>query len=115
MQMVDQMNNGIVRSERKRLMRRFLTMSVGAALLLPAMLLHANDNAFAGRWDLTITSDKGTYPDWMEVTEDHGNPKVRVQLRTGNVHPVDAKMDGSKLIVTVPAPNDAPSQSDPYR
>lgn len=84
---------------------------VGAALLVPAMLLHADDSSFAGRWDLTITSDKGTYPDWMEVMEESGSPKVRVQLRTGNVHPVDAKLDGSKLIVTVPAPNDAPGSA----
>jgi hypothetical protein len=44
----------------------------------------------------------------MEVTDEGGAPKVRVQLRTGNVHPLDAKIDGSKLIVTVPAPADAP-------
>jgi hypothetical protein len=47
----------------------------------------------------------------MEVMEESGDPKVRVQLRTGNVHPVDAKMNGSKLIVTVPAPNDAPGSA----
>ncbi len=80
----------------------------GAALLLSAALLSGKDNPFVGRWDLTITSNGATYPDWIEVTDENGAPKVQVQLRTGNVHPLDAKMEGNKLIVTVPAPNDAP-------
>lgn len=91
--------------------RRLVISGLGAALLLPAILLQAGENPFVGRWDLTITADKDSYPDWMEVTEENGSPKVRVQLRTGNVHPLDAKMDGSRLIVNVPAPNDAPGSS----
>jgi hypothetical protein len=77
-------------------------------LLFGGTLIAAGGNPFLGRWDLTITSSGETYPDWMEVTEENGGPKVRVQLRTGNVHPIEAKMDGSRLIITVPAPNDAP-------
>ncbi len=76
-------------------------------------LLGATDTAFVGRWDLTITSQGATYPDWMEVTDEGDGPKVRVQLRTGNVHPLEAKMAGSKLIVTVPAPADAPGSVPP--
>ncbi len=83
-----------------------------AVLSLGGMSMAAGGNPFLGRWDLTITSNGEVYPDWMEVTEENGNPKVRVQLRTGNVHPLQAKMDGSRLIVTVPPPNDAP-QSGP--
>lgn len=81
---------------------------LGTALLVSAALLGAEDSPFAGRWDLTITSNGATYPDWMEVKDEGGSPKVRVQLRTGNVHPLEARMERSKLIVTVPAPNDAP-------
>ena len=93
-------------------MRRPLpTLIVGVVLLLPPILLQAASNPFVGRWDLTITSDGTSYPDWMEVMEENGSPRVRVQLRTGNVHPLDAKMDGLKLIVTVPAPNDAPGSA----
>ena len=77
-------------------------------LLFAGTLIAAAGNPFLGRWDLTITSNGETYPDWMEVTEENGGPKVRVQLRTGNVHPIEAKMDGSRLLVTVPPPNDAP-------
>ncbi len=80
----------------------------GAALAFSVTLPAAKDNPFAGRWDLTITSNGATYPDWLEVTGDGDAPKVRVQLRTGNVHPLEAKMEGSKLIVTVPPPADAP-------
>jgi len=79
-----------------------------AALLFAGTLIAAGGNPFLGRWDLTITSNGETYPDWMEVTQESGNLKVRVQLRTGNVHPIEAKLDGSRLIVTVPPPNDAP-------
>src|SRR3982750_1179973 len=101
--------NGIPNKEGKRFMSRLsMIAGMGAALLFPAILLQAGGNPFLGRWDLTITSGKDSYPDWMEVTEESGNPKVRVQLRTGNVHPLDAKIEGSRLIVTVPAPNDAP-------
>jgi hypothetical protein len=93
-------------------MKRLLTISsVGAALLFLAILSKAGENPFLGRWDLTITSEKLSYPDWLEVKEENGSPKVQVQLRTGNVHPLEAKMDGSRLIVTVPAPNDAPGSS----
>lgn len=85
-----------------------IVRSTLTGLLLGGTVLAAGGNPFLARWDLTITSNRETYPDWMEVTEESGNPKVRAQLRTGNVHPIEAKMDGSQLIVTVPPPNDAP-------
>lgn len=71
-----------------------------AAVVIP--LLPQKSNPFAGRWDMTVTRGNLSFPSWMEVTEKDGEPQVRVQLRTGNVFPVaGAKMEGSKLIVTV--------------
>jgi hypothetical protein len=93
-------------------MRRLsIILGTGLVLLFTEALLKANANPFLGRWDLTITSKGGTYPDWMEVTEEGGNPKVRVQLRTGNVHPMEAKMDGAKLIVSIPLGSNAPGSA----
>ena len=56
---------------------------------------------FAGRWDLTITTPKGTYPSWMEFTQSGGQPKVRVVGRVASVHPAtEVKVDGSRLTFT---------------
>lgn len=32
--------------------------------------------SFLGRWDLTVQTPKQTRPSWIEVSEDHGQPKV---------------------------------------
>jgi hypothetical protein len=91
--------------------RLSMILALGLTLLIPAIFSQTNNNPFAGRWDLTIKSATATYPDWLEVVEKEGNLQVRAQLRTGNVSFMDAKMDGSHLIVTVPAPTDAPGSS----
>lgn len=58
---------------------------------------------FLGRWDLTISVPNDTYPSWLEVADAQGRPNVRIQLRTGNVQPAtDARLDGARLIVTIP-------------
>jgi hypothetical protein len=81
--------------------RLFIVLAVAAAAVIP-VLPQKGSNPFAGRWDLTVTRENLTFPSWMEVVEKDGGPEVRVQLRTGNVHPAaGAKMDGSRLIVTI--------------
>jgi hypothetical protein len=56
---------------------------------------------FAGRWDLTVTTPKDTYPSWMEFTESRGQPQVRVVGRVASVHPAtDVKLDGPRLSFT---------------
>ena len=56
---------------------------------------------FAGRWDLTVTTPKDTYPSWMELTESGGQPQVRLVGRVASVHPAtDVKMDASRLSFT---------------
>jgi hypothetical protein len=76
---------------------------LGSAILLPA-LPQNGANMFLGRWDVTVTTANGSYPDWMEVTEKDGKLAARVQPRGGSVHPAAAvKVDGSHLIVTVSA------------
>lgn len=76
-----------------------------SAHLLPALLVLAAlpaagaDRApFTGRWDLTITTSKETYPSWMEVTGTADAPEVRVVGRVASVHRVtDVKLKGSHL------------------
>ena len=64
----------------------FLTAAVAAA------------QPFNGRWDLTITTPKETYPSWMEST---GASNVRVVGRVASVHPAtDVKLEGSHLAFT---------------
>lgn len=56
---------------------------------------------FAGRWDLTITTPKDTYPSWMEFTETGGSPQVRVVGRVASVHPpTEIKLHGAQLAFT---------------
>jgi len=78
-----------------------IALTVTLAALIPALSQKAG-NPFAGRWDLTLTRGDVSFPSWMEVVDKDGAPEVRVQGRTGNVNPVAAaKMDGSRLIITV--------------
>jgi Domain of Unknown Function (DUF1080) len=59
---------------------------------------------FVGRWDLTITTPKGSYPSWMEFAEEDGTPVVRMVGRIGSVHSVGGvKVEGSRLTFTDPA------------
>lgn len=70
---------------------RFLPVLLALAAL-PA--LAQSTTPFAGRWDLTITTPKDTYPSWLEV---NGN-NVRVVGRVASVHPVtDVKVEGAHL------------------
>lgn len=71
-------------------------------LIFAISALAQKKNPFAGRWDITITSPKESYPDWMEVIEKDGKTEARVQPRGGSVHPVDiVKLSGSTLTLLV--------------
>ncbi len=51
---------------------------------------------------MTITSSQGTYPGWLEVLDESGALKVRMQPRSGSVRPVaDAKIEGGHLILNL--------------
>lgn len=71
-------------------------MRVTLALIFAASLMNAAA-PFEGRWDLTITTPKETYPGWLELDS---SGKARVQPRTGSVVPANsAKVDGGHLHV----------------
>ncbi len=82
-------------------MKHWFTLIAGAsALLVPALALAASP--FEGRWDMTITTQRDTYPGWLEVKTENGQMHVRVQPRAGSVHPAAAvATEGSHLLVTL--------------
>lgn len=76
---------------------------LSGALLIPALAQKTAD-PFAGRWDITVTTPKATYPGWMELVEKDGAPLVRVQPRGGSVYPIKGvKKAGAKLVLTLEA------------
>jgi hypothetical protein len=79
---------------------RPLSLLIFAAALLPA------GTPFLGRWDIVVTTPKDTYPDWMEVAMKDDQPIVRVQPRSGSVHPVTGvQLDGSHMSLTLAPAN----------
>ena len=77
---------------------------IGLFLMLASALAQPGKNPFAGRWDITVTTPRDTYPDWLEVVDKDGKLEVRMQPRGGTVHPVsEVKMVESHLLLTVSA------------
>jgi hypothetical protein len=68
---------------------------------------------FTGRWDITVTTATEKYPGWFDLIEKDGVAQVRVQPRTGSVHPAsNVKAEGSHLIFTLsPANAKAPEMT----
>src|ERR1700687_4575808 len=79
----------------------WILLILAATALMPAPSKKEGNQSLAGRWDLTITTPKDTYPSWMEFTENSGAPAVRVVGREASVHAVrDLKVEGSHLSFT---------------
>ena len=75
-----------------------LVIVIAAAALTPALSKKDGGQPFAGRWDLTVTTPKGTYPSWMEFSENGGSSQVRVVGRVASVHPAtEVKLEGTHL------------------
>lgn len=67
------------------------------------------NNPFLGRWDLTLTDSRASWPQWMEITENHGSLQGRIQPRGGAVRPiVAAKVEAGHLLITVSAAGRGP-------
>lgn len=80
------------------------------SLVVPSLVAQTAPSSFAGRWDFTVTTDRGSYPQWMELVEKGGAPQVRIQPRGGAVRPAaPVKQEGERLLITVmPAANNRP-------
>ncbi len=70
----------------------------GAVTIVPVLSQKHDANPFAGRWDLTVTAGNASYPSWMELVDEGGNPAIRIVGRGGSARPASAaKTDGSHL------------------
>jgi len=49
----------------------------------------ASVEPFLGRWDLTVKGPDGEYPSWLELQQEDGHLKGRLQGRRGNVRPLE--------------------------
>ena len=67
--------------------------------IIPAFAETTNQ-PFHGRWDLTMKTDKATFPSWIEVLDKDGQTQVMLQARESSVHPVPSKFEGGRLIIT---------------
>jgi hypothetical protein len=77
-----------------------LWLTLGA-LSLPALSRSDAQEAFNGRWDLTIKTPADTYPSWMEFSAAGDKPAVRIVGRVASVHPAeDVHVNGSRLSFT---------------
>lgn len=47
-----------------------------------------SDQAFLGRWDLTLTTPQREYPSWLEITEEGGQFHARLVSRWGHARPL---------------------------
>ncbi len=75
-------------------------LALAAMSAIPA--LSQSKNPFLGRWDLILTSNRGTWPQWMEIVQKDGKLDGRIQPRGGAVRPiVDAKLENEHLLITV--------------
>ncbi len=90
---------------------------IAAAGVLTLALAQKLANPFLGRWDITVTGPRGTYPDWMQLTEKDGGLDAFIQPRGGSAfHTTQVKLEGSHLEITLahptprnPNPRNAPT------
>ena len=82
---------------------------MAAAVCLTPAGSQTRSNPFLGRWDLTVTSSRGSSNQWIEIVEKDGKLDGRIQPGGGASHPIAAaKRDGSHLVVTVQAAGKGP-------
>ncbi len=68
------------------------------ALLVISPAFAKKESPLVGRWDLTIVSSQGTYPSWLEISQNGGQAQVRIVGRVASVHPAhDVRLHGSRL------------------
>ncbi len=78
-------------------MKRFyVLLMVAGALLAPAQS-KKKQSPFAGRWDITVTTPNGMYPNWMELVETSEKPEARFQPRAGSVRNKSVRTPFSNL------------------
>ena len=86
-------------------MRTFVLMGVMLLASVGGSAVSAQDNPFLGRWDITATTARETYPLWLEVREENGQLVGFLQERTGSVRKLaEIAREGDELIFSTGAP-----------
>jgi len=67
-----------------------------------------NDEAFLGRWDLTLKAPDHEYPSWLELSRENGQLKAQMVGRWGNARPLP-KAELSNGHLTFVSPKDEES------
>jgi hypothetical protein len=84
-------------------MRRLIL--VCGILLVCAVILSAQGNPFLGKWDITATTAKGSYPYWLEVKEENGQLVGFFQDRWGSVRKLpEIAREGNNLVFSFGPP-----------
>jgi hypothetical protein len=83
---------------------RFL---VAALVLGSTLSLAAQGSPFLGKWDITATTPKATYPYWLEVRQENGQLVGLFQDRWGSVRKLpELAVVGEELVFSVGPPED---------
>lgn len=88
-------------------MKTFCLVLLAVALAFPGFA--QSGPPYLGRWDLTLTNSRDSWPQWMEITEKDSHLSGRIQPRGGAVRPiVAARMEGGHLLIVVTAAGRGP-------
>jgi 3-keto-disaccharide hydrolase len=81
------------------IMRKVILLSLAAAAIA-AIAPAQTGNPFLGRWDITVTTGRDTYPDWMEIMQTDCCLAAIIQPRAGGrIGNAELKREGSHLTV----------------
>jgi hypothetical protein len=97
-------------------MRTFVLAGVVILVSVFGAPAGAEDNPFLGRWDITATTAKETYPLWLEVKVESGQLVGFFQERTGSVRKLaEIGREGSELVFSTGAPSRQGAPKPVYR
>jgi hypothetical protein len=89
-------------------MKQLCLVAVSVVTFLDPAVAAKGEIAFAGRWDITVTTPTATYPNWLEVIDKSGTLEVRYQPRAGSVRALTgAKVEGANLTLTISPATDS--------
>ncbi|HEY2016924.1 MAG TPA: DUF1080 domain-containing protein [Bryobacteraceae bacterium] len=84
----------------------YLTLVAASALAATgAAQTKSGDEPFLGRWDITVTTQAATYPDWMEVKQANSGLAATIQPRSGStLQATNLKKDGARHLTLTAGP-----------
>lgn len=71
----------------------------------------ASDQAFLGRWDLTLKTPQREYPSWLEITQEDGQFRARMVSRWGHARPLP-KIEIANGHITFVSPKNEEERKD---